>query len=70
MMSILLVSFSIFELSYTPSVLFYLSHFSSKNKLAGDKYSRMDGVHDYVFINLCVCWMVGQLILLGQTTDN
>jgi hypothetical protein len=25
-------------------------------------------IHDYVLLNLCVCWMVGQLISSGQTT--
>jgi uncharacterized Fe-S radical SAM superfamily protein PflX len=31
----------------TPFVLFYLSRFSSKNKLAGDKYSKTEVVSYY-----------------------
>jgi hypothetical protein len=37
----------------TPSVLFYLSPFSLKNKLNGDKYSRMEVVQLYLFYRLC-----------------
>jgi hypothetical protein len=27
-------------------------------------------IHDYVLLNLCVCWMVGQLISSNELPDN
>jgi hypothetical protein len=27
-------------------------------------------IHDYVLLNLCVCWMVGQLISSDELPDN